>query len=73
MSNHATPEATNSIGQPLFDFSNMPVPLEQQIADTLVRIEALLITKKVVPVETVKTSGEDQKAPLAAKAWKRRS
>lgn len=81
MSNNAPAQASNAIGtagthQPLYDFSSMPVPLEQQIADTLVRIEALLTTLQPqtnpMPTRIEKPSREQQIADLAAKAGTRR-
>ena len=89
MSNHApstagaVAQASGALGvstQPLYDFSNMPVTLEQQIANTLMRIEALLIALQKPEVfvgsqgvtTPVKTSREDQIAALAAKSGTRR-
>jgi hypothetical protein len=70
--NTAPAQASGALGavdQPLYDFSNMPVTLEQQIADTLVRIEVLLtaLQKPVAYTGTPKPSRDDQIAALAAR------
>jgi len=72
----AVAQASGALGvstQPLYDFSNMPVTLEQQIADTLVRIETLLTpVPNPEPTRIEKPSREDQIAALAAKSGTRR-
>ena len=87
----AVAQASGALGvstQPLYDFSNMPVTLEQQIADTLVRIEALLkdhlqkpavfvgsqgVTTPVKPSpEEMASARSAQIAALAAKSGTRR-
>jgi len=66
--NTAPAQASGALGavdQPLYDFSNMPVPLEQQIADTLVRIEVLLtaLQKPEVSVEIEETEEPREAQP----------